>query len=274
MAVTTTPSGARIFYDERGDGSALLLIAGRMSTRRSWELQVPTFARHYRTLTIDNRDAGESDPATADYTLSDLAADCVALLDTLGIARAHVVGRSMGSAIAARLVVNYPERVDRLILACGGLFGRSATGDPPPSIARDTWIDDPIARRRQRADLTAAPGFFAAHPEALERLIEQDRGNRITYEGVMRQMRSIADFPTRDQLAAIAAPTLALHGDRDQLIPLERGRELAASIPGARLLVFPGVGHSPQLECTAEFDRAILAFLAGEAVGTPVAAGA
>jgi len=88
-----------------------LLIAGRIVARRGWDFKEPTFARHYRTLTIDNRDAGESDPASVVYTVSDLAADCVALLDALGIARAHVLGHSMGSGIAARLVVDHPGRV-------------------------------------------------------------------------------------------------------------------------------------------------------------------
>jgi pimeloyl-ACP methyl ester carboxylesterase len=106
MANIESAGGARIFYDEYGNGPALLLIAGRIVARRGWDFQVPTFARHYRTLTIDNRDAGESDPASADYTVRDLAADCVALLDALGIARAHVLGHSMGSGIAARLVID------------------------------------------------------------------------------------------------------------------------------------------------------------------------
>ncbi len=107
MARIESVGGARILYDEHGAGPALLLIAGRIVARRGWDFQVPTFARHYRTLTIDNRDAGESDPASVDYTVSDLAADCVAL----GIARAHVLGHSMGSGIAARLVVDHPGRV-------------------------------------------------------------------------------------------------------------------------------------------------------------------
>jgi 3-oxoadipate enol-lactonase len=270
MASIETAKGQRIFYDERGSGPALLLIAGRIVSRRGWELQVPTFAERFRTLTIDNRDAGESDPATADYLVSDLAADCVALLDALGIDRAHILGHSMGSGIAARLVVDHPERVERLILASGALFGPPAPGSPPPSFPRADWIEDPVERRRLRAVLSAAPGYFEAHPERHALVTEQERGNRITYEGVNRQARAMVDYPTRAQLAAITAPTLVIHGDQDGLIPLERGQELAASIPGAHLLILPGVGHSPHIERTAEFDRAVLDFLAGQPVGDPV----
>lgn len=267
MASIESAGGARIFYDENGEGSALLLIAGRIVSRRGWDFQIPTFARHYRTLTIDNRDAGESDPASADYTLGELAADCVALLDTLGIARAHILGHSMGSGIAARLVIDHPDRVERLILAFGALFGPPPPGSPPPSFPRADWIEDPVERRRLRAVLSTAPGYFETHPEQQALVTEQGRGNRITYAGVNRQARAMTDYPTAAQLAAIATPTLVIHGDQDGLIPLERGRALAASIPGSRLLILPGVGHSPHIERTAEFGRAVLDFLAGHPVG-------
>jgi len=269
MASIQAASGQRIFYDDQGSGPALLLIAGRIVSRRGWELQLPTFAQRYRTLTIDNRDAGESDPASTDYRISDLAADCIALLDALGIDRAHVLGHSMGSGIAARLVVDHPERVARLILASGALFGPPAPGSPPPSFPRADWIEDPVERRRLRAVFSAAPGYFEAHPERHALVTEQERGNRITYAGVERQMRAMVDHPMRAQLAAITAPTLVIHGDQDGLIALERGRELAASIPGSRLLILPGVGHSPHIERTAEFDRAVLDFLAGQTIGEP-----
>jgi pimeloyl-ACP methyl ester carboxylesterase len=203
MASIGTADGRRIFYDDQGSGPALLLIAGRIVSRRGWELQVPTFAHHFRTLTIDNRDAGESDPATVDYRLDDLAADCVALLDALGIDRAHVLGHSMGSGIAARLVVDQLGRVARLILASGAIFGPPAPGSPPPSFPRQDWIEDPVERRRLRAVLSTAPGYFEAHPERHATVTEQERGNRITHAGVERQMRAMADYPTRAQLAAI-----------------------------------------------------------------------
>jgi 3-oxoadipate enol-lactonase len=118
--------------------------------------------------------------------------------------------------------------------------------------------------------LSTAPGYFEANPERHDLVTEQKRGNRITYVGVERQMRAMADYPTRVQLAAITAPTLVVHGDQDGPIPLERGRELAESIPGARWLIFPGVGHSPHIECTAAFDCAGLDFLAGQEVGEQI----
>ena len=157
----------------------------------------------------------------------------------------------------------------RLILASGALFGPPAPGSPPPSFPRADWIEDPVERRRLRAVLSAAPGYFEAHPERHALVTEQERGNRITYEGVNRQARAMADYPTRAQLAAITTPTLVIHGDQDGLIAIERGRELAGSIPGAHLLVLPGVGHSPHIERTAEFDRAVLDFLDGQPVGDP-----
>jgi pimeloyl-ACP methyl ester carboxylesterase len=90
-------------------------------------------------------------------------------------------------------------------------------------------------------------------------------------EGVMRQMRAVDDFPTREQLAAITAPTVALHGHRDQLIPFERGRELAASIPGTRLLILPGGGR-PATRMPCRLRAREPRFPRREAVGEPVSA--
>ena len=105
MAVISTAVGRRMYYDDSGDGSPLLLLTGLGATRHLWARQVAAFRSSHRTIAIDNRDTGESDPEEAGYTLTDLANDAVALLDALGIARTHVLGISMGGFIAAHRVI-------------------------------------------------------------------------------------------------------------------------------------------------------------------------
>ena len=261
MAMTQTAAGRRIFFDDSGgDRPPLLLRCGSIVTRRGWDFQTPSFSSHFRVISMDNRDAGENDPEAAPYTFADLADDTIALLDALGIDRAHALGHSMGSGIVARLAVDHPERVDHLILASGGFFERGAGESPPTPMPRGEWIEDPVARRRSRAVTSVAPGYFDNRSEELETVAQQERGNRLTYDGWLRQMQQIATHPKRAELAGIAAPTLVIHGAMDRL-PVERAREMATIIPGARALIFEGVGHSPHIERAEEFNRAVIAFL-------------
>ena len=105
-------------YDIEGSGPDLLLVAGTASTRLLWSLVRPQLARSFRTIAFDNRDAGASTIATGPYTLSDLCADAVAVLDAAGSKRAHVLGHSMGGAIAQQIALDAPDRVASLTLAC------------------------------------------------------------------------------------------------------------------------------------------------------------
>src|SRR5262249_41658987 len=111
-------------------------------------------------------------------------------LNVLDVPRAHVVGHSMGVSTALRLVLDHPERVDHLILVSGRAAEPTPDGQPralaPP--ARDTWIADPVERARKRSVAVVGPGYFDSRPEQLETVVAQERGNRITYEGMVRQI--------------------------------------------------------------------------------------
>jgi 3-oxoadipate enol-lactonase len=266
MAEMHTPMGRTIHYDVSGEGPPLLMIVGHLVARRAWDEVVPIFARDYRVVTIDNRDAGDNEPETAPYTIADMAGDALALLDGLGIPRADVVGHSMGVAIALRLVLDHPDRVDRLILVSGAAAEPTPDGTArpvtPPS--RDTWIADPRERARKRSVAVVGPGYFDTRPEQLETVVAQERDNRITYEGMVRQLQAMSGEFSRPDLGTISVPTLVIHGDHDPLVPLARGETLGTEIPGAHLIVLPGVGHRPFVERQDEFVRAVRGFLRRE----------
>ncbi len=259
MAEVRTPAGRRIFYDDVGSGPSLLLLTGPSVGRRFVGPMLEHLAARCRLVAMDNRDAGESDPEATYYTMADLAGDAVALLDALRIQRSHVLGLSMGGRIALQLALDHPMRVDRLVLVSTPLHdeGGHRPGEPLPA-PEDWWIDDPVERVRRFLPAMVGPRDRARLTDAeVEAAAERDRGNRITWAGLLRQTAAAADQDIGDAVA----PTLVIHGERVAVAPLADGQALAASIPGADLLVLPEAGHAILFEQANEMTRAILDFL-------------
>lgn len=265
MSHIRTAAGRRIHYDESGTGRPILLIPGHGGYRRgcfSWLAEA--LASRFRVVTMDNRDAGESEPEPAHYGLGDLAGDAAALLDALAIDRAHVLGHSMGSAIALQLALDRPSRLDRLVLVspCVGGAPEHRAGEPMPP-PPTWWIDDPVERARRVLPVVVGPTYRSRMSEAAEAAIAAlERGNQTTWAGMMRrEAAATGDDQILRRLAEIRPPTLAIHGDADAAVPLPQAQALAAGIPGARFVVLPGVGHRPWLEQPDVLGAAILAFL-------------
>jgi 3-oxoadipate enol-lactonase len=264
MSHIYTASGRRIFYDEVGSGPPIVLIPGQSGDRRgcmSWLAE--TLAHSGRVVSMDNRDSGESDPEPDYYRLSDMAGDVADLLDALGIHRAHVLGHSLGGKIALQLALDHPDRIDRLVLISaragdGKADHRAGEPLPPPY---EWWVDEPIARMRRLLHDIVGSHYRARMGEAeISAIAELERDNHGTWAGTMRQEAALDGHGLRDRLSAIRAPTLVVRGDEDAP---EHGRELAAGIPDARLLILPGVGHLPWVERPDEATRAIRDFLGG-----------
>jgi pimeloyl-ACP methyl ester carboxylesterase len=265
MSEARTTFGRRIFYDDIGSGTPILLIPGQSGDRRgclTW--WATALARHLRVVSMDNRDAGESDPEPDYYTLADLAGDAAALLDALGIARAHVLGHSLGGKIALQFALDHPARLDRLVIVSASANGRPRHQPgqpiPPPD---EWWTDDPVDRFRRLVPGIVGPDYLARLDEAqLAALAEPERANKATWAGAIRQEASLGRGDLQARLGELRASTLVMLGADDPLLPRERGESLAKDIPGARLLVLPGVGHIPWVERPDEVNRAILDFLA------------
>jgi 3-oxoadipate enol-lactonase len=256
MAELHIASGRRIFYDVTGNGSPLLLLMGAGESRQLWAWQLPAFAPTFRVITMDNRDSGASEPDASPYSVADLANDTVALLDALNLARAHVLGTSMGSMIALQLALDHPARIDRLVLM-SPLAGGLQLSAPP----REAWSTDHADWIRGMFPMLAAPGYFDTHPGALEELVEVGRENRLTYEGVVHQIDAMGAFDVRSRLPEITAPTLLVVGDRDPFIPLTDAQAFATALPNAQLVTIAGAGHLAFLEDAEEVNRVVLDFL-------------
>jgi len=270
-----TANGIELEYQVFGDEQdpALLLIAGLGAQMLSWDDDFCRLlaAQGFRVIRFDNRDVGHSawmdDDGAGEYSLDDMAADAAALLDALGISAAHVVGASMGGFIAQLVALNHPAKVLTLTSIMSGPNGADQvrpTEDgtavlmvPAPDtreerIAVGMWAkqklmgpDDPFDRDYEERRIIAALDR-AYHPA-----------------GFVRQLQAIMAAQGRlARLAQLRVPALVIHGDADILVPVDNGRNVAAAIPGARLIEIQGMGHDlpkrvwPQVvEAIAELAR-------------------
>lgn len=265
-------NGMTLSYSTIGDPSdpALLLIMGLGAQLVDWpdEFCDMLAARGFHVIRFDNRDIGLStwlddlplpdvgaifggDFTTVPYLLSDMAADTAGLLKELGIARAHVAGASMGGMIAQQLAIDRPDVVASLCSIMSTTGDRTvghATPEAaaalmrPPATNRDDAIAGAVAG--SKAVGSWAFGVFDVPEDDMVRKAAAKYDRSFHPAGTARQYGAILASPDRTAaLGAVTAPTLVVHGENDPLIDVSGGRATAAAVPGAELLVIPGMGH-------------------------------
>lgn len=262
--------GRKLAYDEArpadpaSERGTILLLTGLGSKRLGWVNQLSVFGQTYRTIAMDHRGTGDSDDTATEYTPADLADDAAALLRALGVARAHVVGISLGGFTALQFALRHPDQLDHLVLVSTSAGGASHVQPAPEIIALLMPAPEVEVGERAINNYSKIMGaeYVAAHPEALRQIAEIARYRPQTPDAYGRQLRAALAHDVADELGRITAPTLIIHGDVDPLVPPPNGAHLAASIPGARHTVYAGVGHIPIFERAADFNRDVLAFLA------------
>ncbi|MEU2347112.1 3-oxoadipate enol-lactonase [Modestobacter sp. NPDC049651] len=238
------------------DAPVVVLSNSLGATRAMWDPQVPALAERYRVVTYDTRGHGTSPAPAGPYTLDDLVDDVVALLDRLGVARAHVAGLSLGGMTALRLAAREPQRVHRLAVLCS-----SAKTEPQGFLTRAAAA---------RADGTASfapavvsrwltPAHAAAHPDLVARLEAMVAGS--DDEGYAACAEVVAGIDLRADLGRITAPTLVVSGAEDPALPPDHQQAIADGIAGAELLsVSPGA-HLANLEQPLQVTGALLGHL-------------
>jgi pimeloyl-ACP methyl ester carboxylesterase len=261
--------GRKLAYDEvrpEAPRGTLLLLTGLAANRLGWRRQMAPFGAVYRTIALDHRDCGDSDPGTGPYTPADQADDAAAVLRALGISRVLVDGISMGGFVALELALRYPDLVEKLVLTSTSAGGRTHTRAKTSLLLRsllpwNRWGE--VGRRAKRTFAAImAPGYARAHPVEWEAIAETVRYRPQTRAEYRRQWHACLAHDVATRLGEIRVPTLVLHGDLDPLVPVQNGRYLAAHIPGARLIEYPQTGHIPIMERAEEYNRDVLAFLA------------
>ena len=263
-----TVDGRKLAYDDvcpPDPQGTVLLLTGLGSKRLGWYRQAPVFGQVYRTIALDHRDTGDSDPSPGPYTTADQANDAAAVLRALGVARAHVVGISMGGFIALELALRHPEMVGKLVLT--GTSAGGPTHVPPGPEMQAMLVQDRTGVEvgelgKRTYTRLMAPGFAERHPDVMERVAENARYRPQVPEMYLRQLQACMGHNASDRLSQIHAPTLVVHGEVDPLVPVENGKYLAEHIPGARLMLYPDTGHIAIIERADEYNREVLAFLA------------
>jgi pimeloyl-ACP methyl ester carboxylesterase len=260
-------AGRRLAYEEVAPDvpeGTVLLLCGIGAKRQGWYKQLPVLGERFRVLALDYRDVGDSDAATEQYSIRNLAEDAFAFSGGLGIERASLAGISMGGFIALEFALAHPGFVDRLILvvtSAGGATHVSTSSEVMRALMPgDEEIESGEGARRV-CSLVSGPGFAERHPEAIEEFVEIAQHNPMHVDAYLRQLTACRAHDVADRLDEITAPTLVIHGDADPLVPIENGRRLASCIAGARLIVYEGVGHIPEVESFERFNDDLVSFL-------------
>jgi pimeloyl-ACP methyl ester carboxylesterase len=251
----------QIYYEVHGEGFPLIMIMGLSGNTDWWDPHlIEELSKEFKLVVFDNRGAGRTDISDRKYTVKLFADDTASLMDALGISRAHVLGISMGGMIAQELVLNYPEKVVKLVLCsttCGG-----PKSVPPPQEALEMLAADKRALSKEEVARMIVPFLFTSdfienNPKLVEFRIQRMLRMPISNEAYMRQLNAIMGFNTYERLSQIEVPALILHGKRDVLIPPENGSILARAIPNTKLVYFENSAH----ELAEEMEKAISVLL-------------
>ena len=249
-------NGIDLFHESHGTGPAIVFLHGRGGNHLSWWQQVPHFSGGFRVVTLDQREFGQTREVEDGPGRKAFADDLHQLLDHLEIDRACLVGQSMGGYTALSFAVREPDRVAGLVLAdtSGGIVSADILSEFRKNLPN--LPENPAAR-------SLAPGFVAARPDlaflyaAIGRLSSPVRES-------LESLLTSEDGPGLAELADWAVykvPTLVIVGDQDLMVPPVIAHMVAAHLPGARLEVVPGAGHSAYFEKPAEFNALLDAFL-------------
>ncbi|MBK9027105.1 MAG: alpha/beta hydrolase [Propionivibrio sp.] len=275
-----------LHYESFGSASApaILLIMGLGAQMTRWNIELCDLLvqRGFRVIRFDNRDCGLSTLCDGQglpdigaalrggslfalpYTLDTMAADCIGLLDALDIDTAHLVGASMGGAIAQIIAARFPERTLSLTSIMSS-SGNPLLPPPAPAAALSLFAPLPVALDRKtivndaiaRFMAVASPGHPTA-PEDLQTLFGKEYDRSFYPQGVARQLGAfIANGDRRPLLRRITCPTVVLHGKDDPLIKLACGEDVANNVPDAELRVVEGMGHDFPVALTETFADAI-----------------
>ena len=257
--------GQRLYYEEHGEGEPLLAVMGLGGDHTAWLLQVPVWSASHRLVVFDNRDVGQSSQAEGDYEVRDMADDALALADALGLDSFHLVGISLGGAIAQEIALAAQDRIRTLTL-CVTYGWTGGFGEQRSKVLRQ------VVERMSREEfvefmmmliysdrLFDVPEFAAAARQAM-----LDNPHPQPTEAWVRQLEASGRHDLRDRLGELSMPVHVIGARRDILVPPFRSEDIAEAIPGARLTLIDS-GHLVNVEAAEEFNAAVLEFIAEHA---------
>jgi 3-oxoadipate enol-lactonase len=263
----TRGTDQRIAYERRGTLRSrrpwLVLIQGLGFDRSGWAPVTRRLQRRFRLLLVDNRGSGRSDVTANSVTVGDLSNDVVRVLDAAGVRRAHVLGTSLGGMVAQELAIEYPERVNRLVLACttpGWPYAFAMPASSAQLMAATGQLRREVALRRHVENALSAH-TVKTRPELVERLIAHQRRRPNDPKSWAAMAAAGARYSGGMRQTRIQAPTLVLHGADDNVVDTRNSELLAERIPNAQLMIFPNLGHMFFWEDPKGFVDVVTSFL-------------
>ena len=253
----------QIYYEVRGEGFPLVMIAGLSDNLDCWDPRlIEELSKKFKLVMFDNRGAGRTDISDREYTMRLFADDTAGLMDALGISKAHILGLSMGGMIAQELVLNYPEKVAKLVLCSTGsqwCFNQDVSrlllalrvSEPSQeeltrmilSLGFASDFPSDFVKKNPFVVICFTSDFVKENPDLVDLLVQRWAKHPISKEAWMRQLDAIRGFNTQGRLQKIKVPTLILHGRKDVEIPPENGSILAEAIPNTKLVYLEKSAH-------------------------------
>ena len=266
-----TPDGGRLYYEQRGEGEAMVLLHGHSLDHRMWGEQWKPLSKHFRLICMDFRGYGLSSEQREDLQRTHVD-DVVTLMDSLRIGKAHVVGLSMGAFVAGDMLAMYPERMLSCTLASGGIRNTKGPSEPMDS-AESAKRDLEIAALKKKGvermkeewteQLMASGG---SRRERMRKVLTQMIHDWTAWQPLHKEVRLFYGKEAWARLQArgkVAVPTLFLRGENElkgkTFVPRE-----AQYLSRPRIVVVPDCGHMLNMERPEEFNRSILEFISGK----------
>ena len=260
---------ADIPYKVFGQGPPLLFLAATAWRGAMWELhQVPEFSRDHQVIVFDQRGTGSSVVRSNDFSTRRLAEDAVALLDHLGVQRAIVCGHSNGGRVAQMIALDFPDRVEKLILASAG-GTHSSQGIPLKMCIELVEKGYEAHIRRGAIETGCTKAFYAAHPDRVEAFLKVRTAELPSLEHYLRHVIGRAESDVSSRMSEIRVPTLVMVGDDEDHgsvtgdSHLDFAKMMARGIANAKFVILPGEGHHYPFYSPEKTNKIIRDFLAG-----------
>jgi pimeloyl-ACP methyl ester carboxylesterase len=256
-----------IYYEIHGEGYPFVLIRGLSSSLNSWPpYSINKFSKFFKIILLDNRGAGKTDIPDGKYSAKMMADDTIGLMDSLDIKKTHLLGFSMGGCIAQEIVLNYPDKVTKLILTsswCGPTHGIPPIPEKNPfpkmtPLLQEGKYDD---MAKILTNSLFPEKYKKNNPRIIEKVIKNYMDNAPSLKGFEGQSAYVESYDTYERLSEIKIPTLILHGTEDIILPVENAKILAKRIPSAELILFENTGHGMNIQENKLWTQKVIEFL-------------
>ncbi len=252
-------NGIQLYYEAQGQGQPVVLIHGLGSSTRDWEAQVPELAKSYQVITFDLRGHGQSDKPAGPYTIPLFAADAAALLQALNVEPAHIVGISLGGAVAFQLAIDYPALVKTLVIVNSAPIGVATSPEGRREI--EARIETVRQYGMRAMGEVLSPRLFPKPEHAALRQTFVERWAENDPRAYIDALLALADWNVMDRLGSINCPTLVVSADQDYS-PVAVKEAYVKLMPNAQLVVILDARHGTPMEQPSKFNAALMQFLA------------